>query len=212
MIVLGLTGSVAMGKTTTAGLFAEAGAAIYDADAAVHRLYMAGGPAGPALAASFPNAVGEDGSVRRDVLKTSLSSDPSRLATLEEIVFPLLVQGRRSFIEAARREGRSLTVLDIPLLYETGGEAFVHSVVLATTSPEIQRARVLAREGMDEQAFALLRCRQLDDAEKRRRADFVVETGHGVENAREQVKAIVSVVLAPGWRPKGGRGPDSPAA
>lgn len=199
VILLGLTGSIAMGKTTTAAMFAEAGAAIYDADAAVHRLYGAGGLAGTRLQPLFPAAVMTDGSVRRDILRSLLADDPGRLRALEAEVFPLLDDQKRAFLAQAGREGRRLAVLDIPLLYETGAETSVDGVVVVTAAEEVQRARVMARKGMDETTFAVLSARQTPDWEKRRRADFVVFTDQGLESATRQVQRIVEAATAPGW-------------
>lgn len=199
MIVLGLTGSIGMGKTTTAAMFEAQGAAVYDADAAVHELYGPGGLAGPVLKTIFPHAVTDAGEVRRDALKAALIAAPDRLQALEMAVFPLLAAQRMAFLARSDAEGRGLAVLDIPLLYETGAETTVDAVVVVTASPEVQRQRVLARPGMDASTFELLSARQLDDADKRRRADFLVFTDRGLEDAATQVHGIVETVLAPGW-------------
>ena len=201
MIVLGLTGSIGMGKSTTAGLFAEAGAAVYDADLAVHRLYAAGGAAGPRLRASFPETVGPDGAVDRTALSRRVKADPPALATLEALVHPLVAAERSAFLHEAQVQGARVVVLDVPLLFETGGDAFVDAVVVVSTHPEVQRGRVLARPGMDADKFALLLGRQTPDADKRARARFIIDTGHGVEDARAQVKAVMAAVLQPGWKP-----------
>ena len=201
MILLGLTGSIGMGKSTTTAMFGEAGAATYDADAAVHRLYAAAGPAGARLAGAFPQAVAADGSVDRAVLSALVKADPGALRDLETIVHPLVAADRSGFLEAAQAAGSRVAVLDIPLLYETGGEGAVDAVVVVTADEAVQRARVLARPGMDAAKLALLLARQTPDADKRARADFVVDTGHGLDAARAQVAAIMATVLQPGWKP-----------
>jgi dephospho-CoA kinase len=200
MIVLGLTGSMAMGKSTTAGLFSAEGAAVYDADAAVHVLYRPGGAGGVHLRQLFPEAVAADGEVRRDRLRAILAADPGRLPSLEAEVFPLLTEQRRRFLAAAAAAGRPLAILDVPLLYETGGDKDVDAVVVATAAPDVQRARMLGRPGMDDATFALLESRQMSDLEKRRRADFVVHTDDGLEAAACQVREIVRTVLAARWK------------
>lgn len=201
MILLGLTGSIGMGKSTTTAMFAEAGAAVYDADAAVRRLYAAGGEAGPRLASSFPEAVGADGAVDRAVLSRLVKANPDSLAVLEVIVHPLVGAERSGFLDAARASEAQVAVLDIPLLFETGAERSVDAVVVVTAEPDIQRARVLARPDMDAEKLALLLSRQTPDADKRARADFIVDTGHGFSRARAQVAAIMAAVLQPGWKP-----------
>lgn len=201
MILLGLTGSIGMGKSTTTALFAEAGAATYDADAAVHALYAAGGRAGFLLSSSFPDAVDAAGSVDRTRLSAAVKADPGALARLEAIVHPLLAAERARFLDAARAEGVRVAVLDIPLLFETGAERGVDAVVVVTAAPEVQRARVLARPGMDGAKLALLLGRQTPDADKRTRADFVIETDHGLTAARARVAQIMAAVLQPGWKP-----------
>ena len=201
MILLGLTGSIGMGKSTTAGLFAEAGAAVYDADAAVHALYAAGGAAGPRLAPLLPKAVGADGAVDRAALSRLAKADPKVLTSLEAIVHPLVAAERSAFLAAAQEAGAPVAVLDIPLLFETGGQDAVDAVVVVTADAEVQRTRVLARAGMDADKLALLLSRQTPDADKRARAHFVVDTGHGIDPARAQVATIMAKVLQPGWKP-----------
>lgn len=201
MILLGLTGSIGMGKTTTAAMFAEADAAVYDADAAVHALYAAGGKAGVLLAPMFPEAVTADGAVDRQVLSRRVKADPLALAQLEAIVHPLVAAERSVFLDAARSRGASVAVLDIPLLFETGGQATVDAVVVVTADASVQRARVMARPGMDADKFALLASRQTPEADKRAGADFLIDTGAGLEAARAQVAVILATVLQPGWKP-----------
>ncbi len=201
MILIGLTGSIGMGKSTTAALFAAAGAAVYDADAAVHALYGAGGGAGPALAPLFPEAVRADGAVDRDALSRRVKTDPIALSALEAVVHPLLAQGRAAFLQASEAAGARLAVLDIPLLFETGGEGGFDAVVVVSAEAAIQRARVLARPGMDAAKLERLLARQTPDADKRARADFVVETGGGLDDARAQVEAIIAAVLQAEGKP-----------
>jgi dephospho-CoA kinase len=200
MIILGLTGSIGMGKTTTAQMFRDEGADVFDADAAVHALYAAGGAAGPPLRPLFPEAVGADGRVDRGTLGRMLETDPSRVGDLEAVVHPLVRAARDGFLQAARTAGASVAVLDIPLLFETGADARVDAVVVVTAPAEVQRARVLLRPGMDEVRFGFLSSRQLPDADKRRRADFLVDTGSGFDAARRQVQAVMATVLQPGWQ------------
>ncbi|MDP3404765.1 MAG: dephospho-CoA kinase [Brevundimonas sp.] len=200
MIVLGLTGSIGMGKSTTTAMFADRGALVWNADAAVHALYAPGGVAVAPLAAAFPGVV-VDGAVDRTRLAEALGRDDTAFRRLETIVHPLVAAGRLAELEAARAAGVRLAVLDIPLLFETGGDRAVDAVVVVTADPEIQRQRVLARPGMTPERFAAILERQMPDAEKRRRADFLIDTGAGLEAARAQVDAIMGTVLAPGWKP-----------
>ena len=183
---LGLTGSIGMGKSTTARLFQDAGCAVWDADAAVHRLYAKGGAAVAVIAKLLPDAV-VDGAVSRDMLKKHISDNPTILREIEQIVHPLVAKDR---IEFLRETDRDIAVLDIPLLFETGSEKFVDSVVCVSVAPEIQRARVLERGTMTEQQFEAILAKQLPDAEKRRRSDYVIWTDT-LERAQEQVQAIV---------------------
>lgn len=198
MIVLGLTGSIGMGKSTTTAMFAEEGALVWNADDAVHRLYARGGAAVEAVEAAFPG-VTVDGAVDRARLADALGRDDQAFRRLEAIVHPLVLQGRLDDLGAARARGVKLAVLDIPLLFETGGEMAVDAVVVVTAPPEVQAARVLARPGMTRERFEAILERQTPDAEKRRRADFVVDTGQGLDAARARVREIVGTVLAPGW-------------
>ena len=198
MILLGLTGSIGMGKSTTARLFADEGALVWNADEAVHRLYGAGGAAVGPVGEAFPGVV-VDGAVERDRLAEVLGQDGDAFRRLESIVHPLVQRDRQEDLEAAERQGVRLAVLDIPLLFETGGDAAVDAVVVVTADPEVQAERVLARPGMTRERFDAILARQLPDAEKRRRADFVIDTGHGLEAARARVREIVGTVLAPYW-------------
>lgn len=190
MFVIGLTGSIAMGKTTTAKLFAEEGVPVHDADAAVHRLYE--GEAAAAIEAAFPGTT-KEGKVDRAALSRRVLGAPEALQRLEAIVHPLVRQSEERFIAAAEKSGAKIAVLDIPLLFETGAERRVDAVVVVTAPPEVQRSRALAR-GMSEAQFEALLARQMGDAEKRARADFVVDTAHGIEAARAQVRDILAAV------------------
>jgi dephospho-CoA kinase len=201
MIVLGLTGSIGMGKTTAARLFAEEGAPVHDTDAAIHALYAPGGGAAEAVEAAFPGVV-IDGGVDRARLGSRVLADPEAFARLETIVHPLVAARRREFVEEARAAGAALVVLDVPLLFETGREGEVDAVAVVSTTPQIQRERVLARPGMTPMKLAAILARQTPDAEKRARADFVIDSGRGVEAARDQIREILATVTTPGWRPR----------
>ena len=189
MIILGLTGSIAMGKSTTAKLFAEAGVPVYDADAAVHRLYE--GEAAPAIEAAFPGTT-VDGKVDRARLSARVVNDPAAIKRLEGIVHPMLGASRQKFLLDAEQSGAPVVVVDVPLLFETGGEKRVDAVVVVTTSPEIQRERVLTRANMTAEMLATVLTRQLPDAEKRKRADFVVDTSHGLDPVRARIRDILN--------------------
>ena len=191
MIVLGLTGSIGMGKSTTAAMFAEAGVPVWDADAAVHRLYAAGGEGSRALARVVPHAVSKARGTDRAKLRAAIIADPGLLPQIEAAIHPLVAADRAGFLDRARAEGAKLVLCDIPLLYETGAEAWLDRVAVVSAPPEVQRDRVLARPGMTEQAFAAILAKQLPDAEKRKRADFVIDTGRGLEPVRRQVAEII---------------------
>jgi dephospho-CoA kinase len=191
MLILGLTGSIGMGKSTTAKLFVEAGVPVYDADAEVHKIYE--GEAAPAIEAAFPGTT-VDGKVDRARLSAKVVHDPAAMKRLEQIVHPMLGASRKKFFEDAEAAGAPVVVMDIPLLFETGGEKRVDAVVVVTTTPEIQRERVLARGTMDEARFDAILARQLPDAEKRKRADFLVDTSHGLDPVRERIKDILAEV------------------
>ena len=190
MFVIGLTGSIAMGKTTTARLFAEEGVPVHDADAAVHKLYE--GEAAGLIEAAFPGST-RDGKVDRVALGQQVVGDPPALRRLEAIVHPLVRNAEKRFLRDAESAGAKIVVLDIPLLFETGGESRVDATVVVSAPAEMQRARVLERGVSLERLEALL-ARQMPDAEKRRRADFVVDSAHGVEHARAQVRQILAAV------------------
>jgi len=200
MIVLGLTGSIGMGKSTTASMFADAGAVVWNADTAVHQLYARGGAAVGPVGEAFPGVV-LDGAVDRNRLAEVLGQDPDGFQRLEAIVHPLVLNGRQADLAAAEARGVKLAVLDVPLLFETGGDAAVDAVVVVTAPAAVQAERVLARSGMTRQRFEAILSRQRPDAEKRRRADFIIDTSLGLEAARARVEEIVGTVLAPGWTP-----------
>lgn len=189
MIVLGLTGSIGMGKSTTAEMFAEAGIPVHSADAAVHALYA--GRAAPAIEARFPGTV-RDGRVDREALGRRVLGDERAMQALEGIVHPLVREAEAAFLASASRGGERLVVLDIPLLFETGAEARVDRILVVTAPPEVQRARVLARPGMTEAKFQAILARQVPDAVKRVRADFVIDTSEGLDAARRRVVGIIA--------------------
>lgn len=186
--VLGLTGSIGMGKSATAALFRRAGAPVHDADATVHALYA--GEAAPLIEAAFPGAT-RDGVVDRAALGPMVIGKPEAMARLEAIVHPLVTAERERFLARARASGASIAVLDIPLLFETGGERFCDAVCVVTAPAEVQRERVLARPGMTEEKLAGILARQMPDAEKRARAHFLVDTSRGFPSAERQVRDIL---------------------
>lgn len=200
MIILGLTGSIGMGKSTTTAMFADCGALVWNADEAVHTLYARGGAAVEPLGDAFPGVV-VDGAVDRARLAQALGRNEAAFRRLEMIVHPLVAAGRLAVLEAARAASVRLAVLDIPLLFETGGDKAVDAVVVVTADAQTQQRRVLARSGMTPERFEAIVSRQLPDAEKRRRADFVIDTTKGLEAARARVDEIVGIVLAAGWIP-----------
>ncbi len=199
MILLGLTGSIGMGKSTTTAMFAEHGAVIWNADDAVHALYAPGGAAVGPIGDAFAGVV-VNGAVDRTRLAEALGRDDQAFRRLEAIVHPLVAAGRAADLEAARARGVKLAVLDIPLLFETGGDKAVDAVIVVSADPETQRRRVLARPGMTVERFEAILARQTPDHEKRRRADFVIDTGRGLDAARARVAEIVGMVLSPGWK------------
>ena len=188
MRILGLTGSIGMGKSTTAKLFAEAGVPVYDADATVHKIYE--GEAVPAIEAAFPGTTA-DGKVDRAKLAAKVLHDPSAMKQLEAIVHPMLRAYHQKFLDDAERSGATVAVVDVPLLFETGGDKRVDAVVVVTTSPENQRERILARGTMTSEALDSILARQMPDEEKRGRADFIVDTSHGLDPVRERIRDIL---------------------
>jgi dephospho-CoA kinase len=189
MIILGLTGSIGMGKSTTATMFREEGVPVHDSDEAVHRIYA--GPAAPLIEAAFPGTV-VDGVVDRQLLAQRVLGKPEELRRLEGIIHPLVRKDADAFLDGARAKGEKLVLLDIPLLFETGGTDRVDRIVVVTAPPEIQRERVLRRPGMTEEKFAAILARQVPDEEKRRQADYVIDTSLGMEAARQRVREIVN--------------------
>ncbi|HMM15498.1 MAG TPA: dephospho-CoA kinase [Parvibaculum sp.] len=193
MLLIGLTGSIGMGKSETAKMFARLGVPVYDADAAVHALYAKGGAAVEPLRAVFPSAVIDD-AVDRTELSRCVLGLPDEMKKLEAIVHPLVGRAQMDFLRKAAAEGHHAVVLDIPLLYETGGETRVDVVVVVSAPYDLQKERVLARPGMDMAKFAAIHAKQVPDAEKRRRADFVIETDKGLDHAFEEVKKVVEAL------------------
>ena len=188
MIILGLTGSIGMGKSTTAKLFAEAGVPVYDADATVHKVYE-GEAAGP-IEAAFPGTTA-NGKVDRAKLSAKVVHDSAAMKRLEQIVHPMLRAYHQKFLDDAETSGAPVAVVDVPLLFETGGDKRVDAVVVVTTSPEVQRERILARGTMSQEALDAILARQMPDAEKRKRADFLVDTSHGLDPVRERIRDIL---------------------
>ena len=191
MFILGLTGSLGMGKSVTARFFAEQGVPVHDADAVVHRLYE--GEAATAIEAAFPGTTA-GGKVDRDKLAARVLGDGPALKRLEAIVHPLVQEAERRLLAEAEARGEKVAVLDIPLLFETGGERRVDAVVVVSAPPEVQRSRVLERPGMTVEKLEAILAKQMPDDEKRRRADFVVDTSRGFEAARAEVRAILDAV------------------
>ena len=189
MIHAALTGSIGMGKSTVAAMFADLGAATWNADDAVHRLYAHGGKAVGPVGAVFPDAI-RDGVVDRAILAERVLGDDKALKTLEEIVHPLVLEDRTEFLKAAGRAGARLAVLDIPLLFEIGAAAAFDCVVVVSAPADVQRVRVLSRPGMTAEKFAAIIAKQVPDEEKRRRADFIIDTGVSIDETRQQVKAV----------------------
>ena len=192
MIVLGLTGSIGMGKSTTARMFVEQGVPVHDSDEAVHRLYA--GAAAPLVEAAFPGTT-RDGVVDRALLAARILGDADAISRVEAIVHPLVRADADTFLARARASGAPIAVLDIPLLFETSGTGRVDKVVVVTAPAEVQRQRVLARPGMTEEKFRAILARQVPDAEKRRLADFIVDSSQGMEAARDQVRAIIDALV-----------------
>jgi dephospho-CoA kinase len=192
MRLLGLTGSIGMGKSATAKLFSEAGVPVYDADATVHLIYD--GEAAPAIEAAFPGTT-IDNKVDRQKLSAKVVHDAEAMKRLETIVHPMLRSHQQAFLAQAERSGAPVAVLDIPLLFETGAAARFDAVVVVTTSPDVQRERILARDNMTPQKLEAILARQMPDAEKRRRADFVVDTSHGLDPVRKRIQEILDQVV-----------------
>lgn len=198
MIILGLTGSIGMGKSTTAAMFADLGIPVHDADASVHALYS--GKAVPVIETIFPGTT-EDGAVDRKKLGERVLGDQQAMKKLEAAIHPLVREEEMAFLEKARSNGADIVLLDIPLLFETGGDARVNGVVVVTAPPEVQRQRVLARPGMTEDKLEAILARQTPDTKKRAKADFLVDTSRGMDDARQQVRNIVETIRGGEWKP-----------
>jgi dephospho-CoA kinase len=196
MKIIGLTGSIGMGKSTTAGMFEALGVPVFDADAAVHTLYAPGGRAVPLIRAVFPDAIGVDGGVNRKRLREHMRADPLYLDVLSSFVHPWVAEMRTDFMAEAVAQHAEAVVFDIPLLFETGGDAQVDVTVVVTAPHDIQRKRVLARPGMTVDLFESLLVRQMPDAEKRKRADFIISTAEGLEATQARVKGVLADILA----------------
>jgi len=194
MIIIGLTGSIGMGKTTTSKMFADAGAAVFDADACVHDLYAKGGAAVPIIRAVFPDAI-KDGAIDRAQLSKHLQKDPLHIQVLESFIHPLVGEARAKALADAKESGKKIMVFDVPLLFETGGDQHVDKVVVVSASAEVQRERVMSRPGMSTEKFEMILSRQTPDAEKRKRADFVIRTDKGLDFARAQVQDIMNDLI-----------------
>lgn len=193
MMIVSLTGSIGMGKSTVAAMFRDEGAMTWNADDAVHRLYEPGAKGALAIAARFPDAM-VAGRVDREKLSALVLDDARALADLEAIIHPLVAEDRAAFLSEAQAAGAGIVVLDVPLLFEKGYDAFFPVIVVVSAPYEIQRARVLARPGMTEEKFAAILARQTPDAEKRARADYVIDTGVSLEETREQVRAVMAAL------------------
>lgn len=193
MIIVGLTGSIGMGKSTVAKMFVEEGAPVFDSDAAVHALYAPGGAAVAPVEAAFPG-VTKDGAIDREALSKRVLGDAAAIKQLEQIVHPLVRQAQMHFLQSNRDAGTPVVVLDIPLLFEGGGAALVDKTVVVSAPAEAQRKRVLARPGMTAEKFESILARQVPDAEKRARADFVIDTGVGLDETRREVRAALDAL------------------
>lgn len=193
MLLVGLTGSIGMGKSETAKMFASEGVPVYDADAAVHALYAAGGGAVEPIGEAFPGVI-KDGAIDREELGKRVLGAPDELKRLEKIIHPLVGISQLEFLQNAEKSGVPMVVLDIPLLFETGGETRVDVSVVVSAPADMQRARVLARPGMTIEKFESIFAKQVPDAQKRQRADFIVDSSKGLERAREDVQGIITAL------------------
>lgn len=196
MKIIGLTGSIGMGKSATARLFREAGIPVFDSDACVHALYDAGGAAVGPVEAAFPGSLAEDGSIDRARLSRQLNDDPDGFARLEAIVHPLVAEARQHFLDAARKDGADIVILDVPLLFETGGHEHVDAVIAVHAPHDVRRERVLQRPGMTEDKLTAIIARQTPDSVKLEKADYIVETSGGFDDARQQVGKIIAALRA----------------
>lgn len=194
MIVVGLTGSIGMGKSTTAAMFAEEGAAVFDADAEVAGLYGPGGAAAAAIAEAFPGCASVQDGVDRAALSAALQKDAALFERLEHIVHPLVADARAQFFTRAQAEGRTVAILDVPLLFETGQADQVDAVVVVSAPEAVQRRRVMARPGMTAEKLDAILARQTPDSQKRERADFVIDTSGGHDSARARVREVLAAL------------------
>jgi dephospho-CoA kinase len=196
MKIIGLTGSIDMGKTTTASMFKDLGVPVWDADSAVHRLYTKGGAGVDPVSSAFPTALSNEGTIDRDSLAKLVLGAPDQLKLLETIVHPLVGQDRASFLAEARATGVPIAIVDVPLLFETSGEKYVDRVIVVTCNPDLQRRRVLARSGMSEAKLDSILARQTPDGQKRAKADFIITTDISLDDTREQVAKLYDQLLA----------------
>lgn len=194
MKIIGLTGSIGMGKSTTAQMFADLGCPVFDADAAVHAMYAKGGRAVPLIRAVFPDAI-KDGAVDRKTLGDHMRADPLNLKVLESFIHPWVGEARQRFFALAKSDGVKAVVFDVPLLFETGGDTKVDATVVVTAPVAVQRERVMSRPGMTEELFQMILSKQMPDAEKRARADYIISTDAGFDAARRQVKSVLEDIL-----------------
>ena len=195
MKIIGLTGSIGMGKSTTAAMFVDLGVPVFDADAAVHELYAPGGKAVPLIRAVFPDAIGGHGGVDRKRLGEHMRADPLNLDVLTSFIHPWVGEMRASFLEEAQKNGVSAVLFDVPLLFETGGDKHVDATIVVSAPANVQKERVLARPGMSEALFEELLSRQMPDEKKRARADYVIDTSKGLDTARAQAESVLADIL-----------------
>ncbi len=195
MIILGLTGSIGMGKSTTANMFLDAGIPVYDSDAAVHALYQPAGKAVDKLEDAFPGVKNQEGSIDRQKLSAYVLKDSAAMKKLEAIVHPLVFETRLKFLDEHKAKGTDIVVFDIPLLFETGSDAFVDKILVVTAPAEIQKQRVLGREGMTEEKFSAILAKQMPDKQKRERADFIIDTSLGLDSAEKNVHQIIQSLI-----------------
>jgi len=198
MKIIGLTGSIGMGKSTTAAMFKDLGVPVFDADAAVHALYAPDGKAVPLIRAVFPDAITEDQGVDRTRLGEHMRADPLNLDVLSSFIHPWVGEMRAVFLQEAQASGAQAVLFDIPLFFETGAESQVDAVVVVTAPAEVQKARVLSRPKMTEVLFETLLSRQMSDAEKRERADYVISTAEGLAETRQRVDVVLNTILGTG--------------
>jgi dephospho-CoA kinase len=197
MKIIGLTGSIGMGKTTTAGFFKELGVPVWNADDAVHRLYQAGALGSAAVGELFPDALTAEGAINREVLAQRVLGNQAALAQLEAVIHPLVGQDRAAFLADARKGNYKFVIVDVPLLFETGGDKHVEAVIVVSCAPELQRQRVMARDGMTAEKFASILARQTPDEQKRARADYVITTDISLDDTCKQVRRLYEHFTTP---------------